>query len=83
MLVPDVLSANVLYKATSCDVWVPYSDDHGSGVQERPMDIPTFLRKKSCSNPPLATHETYQARAALWALRLIVNGKGFRPPLSG
>src|SRR5690554_6264082 len=78
MLVPNVLNTNVLYETTSCDVWAPYSDDHRSDVQVRPMDIPTFLRKKSCSNPPLATHETYQARAALRVLRLIVNGKGFR-----
>ncbi len=45
------------------------------------MAIPAFLRKRSRRNRntvPLATSETYQTRAALWALRLLVNGKGYR-----
>ncbi len=43
------------------------------------MGIPAFLRKRSRRNvAPLATSDTYQARAALWALRLLVNGKGYR-----
>jgi SpoVK/Ycf46/Vps4 family AAA+-type ATPase len=43
------------------------------------MGIPAFLRKRSRRNAgPLATSDTYQARAALWALRLLVNAKGYR-----
>jgi SpoVK/Ycf46/Vps4 family AAA+-type ATPase len=43
------------------------------------MGIPAFLRKRSRRNAvPLATSETYQTRAALWVLRLLVNGKGYR-----
>jgi SpoVK/Ycf46/Vps4 family AAA+-type ATPase len=43
------------------------------------MAIPAFLRKRSRRNAvPLATSETYQTRAALWALRLLVNAKGYR-----
>jgi len=43
------------------------------------MGIPAFVRKRSRhSAVPLATSETYQTRAALWALRLLVNGKGYR-----
>lgn len=43
------------------------------------MAIPAFLRKRS-HNPdvPIATSKTYQDRAALWALRLLVDGKGYR-----
>lgn len=43
------------------------------------MDIPTFLRKQKDSNIlPLATEKAYRKRAALWVLRLLVDGKGYR-----
>src|SRR5690554_5841522 len=57
----------------------PVLCSHRSDGQESLMAIPAFLRKRSRRNAvPLATSETYQTRAALWALRLLVNGKGYR-----
>jgi len=42
------------------------------------MDIPGYLLRKVDSNYPFWVDTTYRERAALWALRLLVDGKGDR-----
>jgi len=43
------------------------------------MKIPPFLRKQKDSHAlPLSAEKAYQTRAALWVLRLLVDGKGYR-----
>jgi len=42
------------------------------------MDIPGYLLRKVDSNYSILVDKNYRVRAALWALRLLVDGKGYR-----